>query len=103
MHTRDEVNRFCAWVRRVVSYSHNLQTLRLISSGEIPSANISFDSLTNHLTARHFGTLAVLDIGSAFIGGGALRQLCITCVHLEDLTVGVGWHTLVGNYYVISV
>jgi len=94
MHTRDEVNRFCAWVRRAISSSKSLQTLRLISSNEVSSANISFDGLIGHLTTRHFETLGVLDLGSVFIGGGALRSLCVACIHLEDLTVGVGWQTL---------
>jgi hypothetical protein len=103
MHTRDEVNRFCAWVRRAISSSKCLRTLRLISSNEISSANISFDGLISHLATKHFGTLSVLDLGSAFIGGGALKQLCVACIYLEDLTVGVGWQTLVGNSRVISV
>lgn len=94
MHTRVEVNRFCAWVRRVVLSSHNLHTLHLIGSNEKPSANVSFDALINHLSARHFGTLTVLDLGSAFIGEGALKQLCVACIHLEVLIAGVGWHTL---------
>lgn len=97
MHTREDVNHFCAWVRRAISSSHNLQSLRLLSSTDESSASVSFDGLINHLTTRHFGTLAVLNLGSGFIGGPALKQLCAACTRLENLSAGVAWETLVGN------
>jgi hypothetical protein len=98
-HTRDEANHFVAWVRRAISSSRNLRTLRLIDDSAEPNASVSFDGLISHLTARHFKTLRVLDIGSAFIGRDALKQLCVMCTLLEDLTAGIRWSTLVINYY----
>jgi hypothetical protein len=100
-HTRDEANHFCAWVRRAISSSHRLYILRLIGDDAKSNPSISFDGLINHITARHFRTLRVLDLGTAFIGRDAFKQLCATCTVLEDLTAGVGWPTAVISDHVL--
>ena len=104
-HTRDEANHFCAWVRRAISSSHCLHILRLIGDNvNLKSKpSVSFDGLINHMTARHFRTLRVLDLGTAFIGGDAFKELCATCTVLEDLTAGVGWSTAVISHHVLGL
>jgi hypothetical protein len=94
-HTRDEANHFCMWVRRAISSSHRLRLLRLIGDNPKSNPSVRFDGLISHITTRHFRTLRVLDLGTAFIGGDAFKRLCATCTVLEDLTAGVGWHTAV--------
>lgn len=81
----------------MVASSHNLQVLRLVYDHEDLSSNVSFDGLVSHSIAKHFVALRILDLGSAFVGGDALEQLCTICEKLEELTVGVEDHTLVSN------
>ncbi|KIM89934.1 hypothetical protein PILCRDRAFT_812717 [Piloderma croceum F 1598] len=102
-HTRDEANHFCVWVRRAISSSHRLRILRLIGDHVKSNPSVSFDGLISHMTARHFRTLRVLDLGTAFIGGDAFKQLCATCTILEDLTAGVGWPTAVIRDHILCL
>lgn len=98
VRTRPEVNYLCAWIRHAISSSRSLQTVRLVCENQAWSMHVSYDGLIDHLAAKHFATLCFLDLGSAFIGGNALKQLCTVCVQLEDLIVGVGRDTLVSDY-----
>jgi len=98
MERRDDVNRLCVWVRRVISSALALESLRLICNGEQgpphTGASVSFDSLTDHLEKKHHSTLRFLYLTSSFVCVGALRGLCGSCVHLEELELAVGENAL---------
>lgn len=100
MDTRDEVNHFCSWIRRSVSSSRKLQSLRLICENEWSRANVTFDGLATHLVARHWATIRFLDLRSVFIRGSAFTQLCRSCIQLEEFSVAVHWDTLVSRLFI---
>lgn len=101
IETRDEALAFCSWIRRAItSSSGSLRSLRLCCEDELDyyrsGANVGFDSLISHLTAKHYTTLRFLDIRATFIGEESFKRICQTCIHLEELSVGIPLDALVG-------
>ena len=94
--TREHANRFCRWVRRVISHSP-LESLRLICENEAFGPAVSFDPLAEHLTLKHAVRLRILDMRDCFVGKGLFLALCRSCTSLEELRVSISQDTLVSN------
>ena len=105
IETRNEALKFSSWIRRAItSSSGSLQSLRLCCADDPQGgANVSFDSLASHITARHYATLRFLDMRATFIGDESFKRICQTCVHLEEFFVGISLDALVRWVLVFSV
>ncbi|KAH9886922.1 hypothetical protein C8Q73DRAFT_748707 [Cubamyces lactineus] len=86
--TREHANRFCRWIRRVITHSP-LETLRLICENEVFGPAVSFDPLVEHLTFKHASRLRILDMRDCFVGKGLFLALCRLCTALEELSVSL--------------
>ncbi|KAF4588623.1 hypothetical protein EYR40_010176 [Pleurotus pulmonarius] len=95
LDTRQDVDRFCVWIRRIISFS-KLESLHLIddTSPSVCGASVSFDGLGEHISKRHGPTIKYLNLGSAFLGLPSLRHLCQCCPKLELLRIAVSLDTL---------
>lgn len=95
-----EVLALCKWMRKVIS-SAPIEDLRVVcdrdrdDDGANNGANISFDSIINHLSSKHAKTLRFLDLRSSFIGVTGLEAFFSSCSHLEQFHVAAGKDALV--------
>lgn len=63
--TKDDTNRLCRWVRRVIT-SAPLETLLLVCENEVEGPAISFNPLVEHLSLKHATRLRVLDMSGCY-------------------------------------
>ncbi|RDB17499.1 hypothetical protein Hypma_000999 [Hypsizygus marmoreus] len=89
IESRFEAINLCKWIRKVIS-SSPIEHIRLICDDfyKFP-ANVSFDSIVDHIVKKHSRTLLILDLGSAYIGVDSFRQLLSSCFKLEEMHVAV--------------
>jgi len=88
--TKREVDDFGKWVRRAITGSPNLRTLRLLTDTvDIAFCNRSYDGLIDHLVKKHSTTLKILDMRSSLVGVDKLKALLSSCLSLEELSVKV--------------
>ena len=102
VHTKTQAKRevlgLCKWIRRAIS-SSPLEDLRVIRDRNMDNgyigANISFDSVVDHLSKKHAKTLRFLDLGSSYVGVTGLKALLSSCLQLEVVCVSAGKDTIV--------
>ena len=100
--TRRDAAHLYKWVRKVISHAP-LETLRLVVE-DIPYGPApTFDSLLEHLSARHAKTMRVLDMRDCFVGSRTLRRFCGSCPKLEELAVAVSLETLVRAFQSLAI
>jgi hypothetical protein len=93
-----EVLGLCKWMRKVIS-SSPIEDLRVVCDRDDDSANtganISFDSIVDHLSKKHAKTLRFLDLRSSFVGVTGLEAFFSSCARLEQFHVAAGKDALV--------
>lgn len=103
LHARSQAKRevlaLCKWTRKIIS-SSPIEDLRVAcdrddDDGANNGANISFDSIIDHLSNKHATTLRFLDLRSSFVGVTGLEALFSSCSHLEQFRVAAGKDALV--------
>ncbi|KAF9017672.1 hypothetical protein BDZ89DRAFT_1074608 [Hymenopellis radicata] len=94
---RAEADRLAKWIRGVIYYSP-LEQLHIACDAEkddsIHILGVAFDSLIDHLSERHAGTLRHIDAPSAFVSIKALKVLLTKCRSLEILSISCGKNVL---------
>ncbi|KAF8918376.1 hypothetical protein CPB85DRAFT_1281794 [Mucidula mucida] len=94
---RAEADRLARWIRGVIYYSP-LEQLRISCDAEkddsIHLLGVAFDSLIDHLTGRHAGTLRHIDAPSAFVSIKTLKALLTKCQSLKILSISCGLNAL---------
>ena len=92
--TKRDVLALCKWIRTVIS-SSPIEDLRIICDDEHSGANVSYDSIVDHLAKKHSSSLRMLDFPRAYIGLHAIKSLFTTCLHLQEFCVSTGRSALV--------
>ena len=98
MQTRREVLALCKWIRMVISASP-IERIRIICDDEYIGANISYDSIADHLIKKHAGSLRVVDFRMAYIGVHAAEALFKTCLQLEEFCISTGKNAVVKSLF----
>ena len=86
-------------MRKVIS-SSPIEDLRVVCDRDDDDkgnngANISFDSIVEHLSKKHAKALRFLDLRSSFVGVTGLEAFFSSCAHLEQFHVAAGKDALV--------
>ncbi|KAF8626651.1 hypothetical protein AX15_004743 [Amanita polypyramis BW_CC] len=88
-----EVMSLCKWMRKIVS-SSPIEDLRIICDHDVDEpnsgANISLDSIIDHLSKKHTKTLRFLHLRSSYVGVTGLEALFSSCLQLEQFHVAAG-------------
>ncbi|KAF8904781.1 hypothetical protein CPB84DRAFT_1677109 [Gymnopilus junonius] len=90
LRTRKEVNEFDKWVRRAITGSTDLHTLRLRCEDDY--SHLSHDALIVHLVEKHSKTLKVLEL--TFVSIDKLTSLCAFFQGLEELSLQAGMNSI---------
>ncbi|PCH42866.1 hypothetical protein WOLCODRAFT_132541 [Wolfiporia cocos MD-104 SS10] len=91
--TVDHAGYLCKWIRRAVAYAP-LSKLHLACEEENRGAAVRFDGLLAHLSQKHATRLRELRMDTAFVGKDALRELCMSCVKLQEIAIAVSANVL---------
>ncbi|KAK2465510.1 hypothetical protein APHAL10511_002402 [Amanita phalloides] len=88
-----EASSLCKWMRTVISRSP-IEVLHVAcdqaDDNTNSGANISFDSIIDHLSKKHAATVHFLDLRSSYVGVAGLRALFSSCLQLEQFHVAAG-------------